>query len=89
MHATPQRAYVREARERPLTLPERPAPVPVRAAVRAANVKAFRTGMIVSGLLMIAGGLLAAVGIENPRRRAEPADEAQHLAAASLGLANE
>ncbi|MGI9098565.1 MAG: MFS transporter [Solirubrobacteraceae bacterium] len=82
-------AYVREARERPLTLPERPAPVPVRAAVRAANVKAFRTGMIVSGLLMIAGGLLAAVGIENPRRRAEPADEAQHLAAASLGLTNE
>jgi hypothetical protein len=27
--------------------------------------------MIVSGLLMIAGGLIAAVGIENPRRRVE------------------
>ena len=33
---------------------------------------AFRTGMIVSALLMIGGGLLAAAGIENPRRD-EPA----------------
>jgi hypothetical protein len=39
----------------------------VRDAVQAANVEAFRTGMIVSGLLMIAGGLIAAIGIENPR----------------------
>jgi EmrB/QacA subfamily drug resistance transporter len=65
------RAYVRDARERPLALPGGDAPGAVRAAVLAANVEAFRTGMMVSGLLMIAGGLIAAVGIENPRRRVE------------------
>lgn len=32
--------------------------------------------MTVAGLLMIAGAIIVAVGIENPRR-AEPADEAQ------------
>jgi hypothetical protein len=76
------RAYVRDARERPLTLPDGAAPGPVRATVRAANVDAFRTGMIVAGLLVIAGGLIAVVGIENPRR-ARAADEAQPVAAAS------
>jgi EmrB/QacA subfamily drug resistance transporter len=78
------RAYVRDARERPLTLPDGRAPAPVRAAVRAANVDAFRTGMIVSGMLMIAGGLVAAVGIENPRRRVE-ATGAEAGAAAAAG----
>jgi EmrB/QacA subfamily drug resistance transporter len=77
------RAYVREARARPLSLPDRAAPAPVRAAVTTAEVEAFRRGMIVAGLLMIAGGLIAAAGIENPRRRAEPADEAQPALAAS------
>jgi EmrB/QacA subfamily drug resistance transporter len=77
------RAYVDEARERPLAVPDRAAPGPVRDAVRDAGVHAFRSGMIVSGALMIAGGLIAAVGIENPRRRAEPADEAQLAPAAS------
>jgi hypothetical protein len=36
--------------------------------VREANVAAFHRGMIVSGLLMIAGGLIAAAGIVNPPR---------------------
>jgi EmrB/QacA subfamily drug resistance transporter len=76
------RAYVREAHERPLTLPGGAAPAAVRDAVRTANVEAFRTGMIVGGLLMIAGGLIAAVGIENPRRAAA-ADEARPVPAAS------
>jgi hypothetical protein len=75
------RAYVRDARERPLTLPSGAAPQSVREAVRAANVEAFRTGMIVAGLLMIAGGLIAAVGIENPRR-AGAADGARPVPAA-------
>jgi EmrB/QacA subfamily drug resistance transporter len=61
------RAYVRAARERPLTVPlGRVAPA-VRAEVRAASVSAFRSGMVVSALLMIAGAVLAAAGIENPR----------------------
>jgi EmrB/QacA subfamily drug resistance transporter len=71
------RAFVVAARARPLAPSDGTAPAPVRAAVRAANVEAFRSGMIVAGLLMIAGGLIAAVGIENPRRRPAPADEAQ------------
>ena len=63
-----EQAYVREARERPLTAPSRAqvAP-PLRGTVREAGVSAFRTGMVVSALLMIAGGLLAAAGIQNPR----------------------
>ena len=62
------RAYVDEARERPLTVPGGAVPARTRAAVRAANVSAFHRGMVVSGLLMIAGGLIAAVGIANPPR---------------------
>ncbi len=62
------RAYVEQARERPLTVPDAPVAPRVRATVRAANVDAFHTGLVAAGLLMIAGGLIAAVGIENPRR---------------------
>jgi EmrB/QacA subfamily drug resistance transporter len=61
------RVYVRDASERPLTLPDGNANDEVRAQVQAASVDAFRSGMIVSGLLMIAGGVIAAVGIQNPR----------------------
>jgi hypothetical protein len=67
------RAYVDEARERPLTIPEGPVAERARVAVRNANVAAFHRGMVVSGLLMIAGGLIAAIGIANPPRvEAEP-----------------
>ena len=62
------RAYVDEARERPLTVPDGAVAARTRAAVREASVTAFHRGMIVSGLLMIAGGLIAAVGIANPPR---------------------
>jgi hypothetical protein len=62
------RAYLDEAHERPLTVPETAAGDRARAAVREANVAAFHRGMIVSGLLMIAGGLIAAAGIANPPR---------------------
>jgi EmrB/QacA subfamily drug resistance transporter len=62
------RAYVDAARESPLTVPAGAVATSTRAAVRAANVTAFHRGMIVAGLLMIAGGLIAAVGIANPPR---------------------
>jgi EmrB/QacA subfamily drug resistance transporter len=62
------RAYVDKARERPLAVPDSRADPRARAAVRAADVKAFHAGMIVAGLLMICGGLIAAAGIENPAR---------------------
>ena len=68
-------AYVREARSRPLTVPERRVDPRVRASVREAGVDAFRASMIVSGLLMIGGGILAFAGIENPRREDLPAAE--------------
>jgi len=73
---TAVRAYVDEARERPLTVPDGRIDARTRDAVREANVDAFHDGMIVAGLLMIAGGLTALVGIENPRpaeREARPA----------------
>jgi hypothetical protein len=62
------RAYVDAARERPLAVPGAAASVATRTAVRAANVAAFHRGMVVSGLLMLAGGLIAGVGIANPPR---------------------
>ena len=70
------RAYVDEARERTLTLPDRRVNARTRRLVREANVEAFHRGMIVAGLLMIAGGVIALLGIENPRRdelEAQPA----------------
>ena len=66
--AAETRAYLDEARERPLTVPRGRIDAGTRLAVREANVAAFHRGMIVSGLLMIAGGLIAAAGIANPPR---------------------
>lgn len=74
------RAYVEEAGERPLTLPAGGTGGAARQVVISANVEAFHTGMIVSGLLMIAGGLLALAGIENPRREELPAAPAAGVA---------
>jgi hypothetical protein len=62
------RRYVDEARTRPLAVPRATVAPSTRVAVREASVSAFHRGMIVSGLLMIAGGLIAAVGIANPPR---------------------
>lgn len=70
------RAYVDDARERPLTVPDGRVDARVRAAVRDAGVDAFRAGMVVSALLMFGGGVLAAAGIQNPRRT-EPAPAEQ------------
>jgi len=79
------RAYVDEARERPLAVPAERIDAATRAAVREANLEAFHRGMIVAGLLMIAGGLIAFAGIENPRREELPAQPA--VAAAGAGPA--
>jgi len=76
------RAYVEEARQRPLTLPRRAVSPSTRAQAQEANLDAFRTAMIVAGGLMVAGGLIALVGIENPRRDTLPAVEEARAAAA-------
>jgi len=72
------RAYVAQAEQHPLTLPGREVSQSTRVAAREADVQAFRLAMIVAGALMIAGAVIAGIGIQNPRRtEAEPvADEA-------------
>jgi hypothetical protein len=74
------RAYLREAVQRPLTVPRGTIAPRVRADVLAAGVHAFRSGMVVAALLMIAGGILAAIGIEN-RRTSDPGPSPQPASA--------
>jgi hypothetical protein len=73
------RAAVTEAKERSLaTTPadrlsgaEREQ---VRSALSESSTAAFHVGVGIGGLLMIAGGLVALVGIENPRRAVRSAE---------------
>ena len=41
---------------------------PLTAGAPDASAAAFHLGMLIAGLLMIAGGIFAGIGIENPRR---------------------
>jgi MFS family permease len=65
---------VADAKDRPLAV-ARPnnVPAPERArietATRDASVDSFHLGMGISAVIVIAGGLIAAVGVENPRRK--------------------
>ena len=76
---TPQnRAAVASLRNKPLVVnassvaaPQRPV---VHTALVNASVYAFRIGIGISGTLAIVGGLIALVGIQNPRRRVPCAD---------------
>jgi EmrB/QacA subfamily drug resistance transporter len=57
-----------------------------RAAETGASVHAFRAGMLVSALLVAIGGVLALLGIQNPRRREPeptPAEAVRHPCAAA------
>ena len=66
---TRERGTVATARSRPLA--SAPAHLSAQGsdALQAASVDGFRAGMIAAGALAILGGLISAVGIENPRRR--------------------
>jgi EmrB/QacA subfamily drug resistance transporter len=44
---------------------------PLTSEAPEASAAAFHLGMLISGLLMIAGGVFAGFGIENPKRKAE------------------
>jgi EmrB/QacA subfamily drug resistance transporter len=44
---------------------------PLTAAAPAASTAAFHLGVAIAGLLMIAGGMFAGIGIENPKRHRE------------------
>ncbi len=68
---------VSEAKARPLAVPgtARLGPAEasrVRSASVGASTSAFHLGVLIAGLLMVAGGVAAGIGIENPRRRLGP-----------------
>jgi EmrB/QacA subfamily drug resistance transporter len=68
------RSAVEEAKEKPLGAPPTGDLAPaqadqIAAAVTEANESSFHLGMGIAGGLMIIGGLVAAVGIQNPKRR--------------------
>jgi len=68
------RAAVADAKDRPLAVasPDDAAPAErqaLEAASREASVDAFHVGMGIAAVITISGGLVAAAGIENPRRR--------------------
>jgi len=73
------RAAIEAAKANPLIQPQLAGAPPaereqVSAAVTDASVSSFRLGMGVSAALVIAGGLLGAAGIRNPRRRVAASD---------------
>jgi EmrB/QacA subfamily drug resistance transporter len=70
-----QRA-VDNAKKQPLAVPSTRQLPPsqalrVETAAADASTSAFHLGVLIAGLLMIAGGIFAGVGIENPRRKVE------------------
>jgi hypothetical protein len=67
---------ISEAKKQPLAVPATKRLPPasaarVRTASSDASTSAFHLGILIAGLLMIAGGVVAGFGIENPRRRVE------------------
>jgi hypothetical protein len=69
----PARAAIVRAHDRPLVIDTSGVPAPERTVVRHAlvdaSVHAFRLGMLIGALLAAFGGVIALVGIENPRRK--------------------
>ena len=69
---------VTRARTKPLVISTSGVPAGERAEVRAALVDssthAFRLGMVIGALLVALGGLVALIGIENPRRKVAAQD---------------
>jgi EmrB/QacA subfamily drug resistance transporter len=68
---------VADAKAKPLAIPEAedlsaPEAARIEAAATDASTSAFHLGVLIAGLLMVAGGLASAVGIVNPPRRPPP-----------------
>jgi EmrB/QacA subfamily drug resistance transporter len=72
----PAARAVEEAKEKPLAVPATDG-LPSAEASRIeeasadASASAFHLSMLIGGLLMILGGVIAGIGIENPKRRVE------------------
>ena len=69
-------AAVAEAKEKPLAVPGTDGIPPaeadrVTAAAADASTASFHLGIGIAGVLMIIGGIVAGLGVENPRRRVE------------------
>ncbi len=58
---------------------------PLTAKAPAASTAAFHLGVLIAGLLMIAGGVFAGFGIENPRREVEAVPSRGSAAAGECG----
>jgi len=58
---------------------------PLTAAAAAASTSAFHLGIVIAGVLMIAGGIASGVGIENPRRRVRAVPAGGNAAAGECG----
>jgi EmrB/QacA subfamily drug resistance transporter len=81
---------IAEAKKQPLAVPSiRRLPPAAGARVRTASsdasTSAFHLGVLIAGLLMIAGGIVAGFGIENPRRRVEAVASRGSAAAGECG----
>jgi hypothetical protein len=67
-------AAVDEAKEKPLAVPDTPG-IPSAEADRVvqaaaeASTSSFRLGLGIAGILMILGGIVAGLGVQNPRRK--------------------
>ncbi len=58
---------------------------PLTADAPGASTSAFHLGVLIAGLLMILGGVVSGVGIENPRRRVEAVPAGGAAAAGECG----
>jgi EmrB/QacA subfamily drug resistance transporter len=78
------------AKEKPLAVPETNG-VPaaegdrVTQAAEDASTSSFRLGIGIAGILMILGGIVAGLGVENPRRRVEAVPSRGTAAAGECG----
>jgi hypothetical protein len=86
----PVAASIAEAKEKPLAVPETgglppPQAERIEAAAADASTSSFHLGILIGGILMIAGGIVAGLGIENPRRRVEAVPTRGAAAAGECG----
>jgi predicted MFS family arabinose efflux permease len=76
--SAPAQVAIARARAKPLVVSTAGVPPTDRATVHAAlldsSVHAFRLGMLIAALLAALGGVVALLGIENPRRKVACAD---------------
>ncbi len=81
---------IADAKEQPLAVPAteklpRGEAERVQTASVDASTSAFHLGVFIGGLLMIAGGIVAGLGIENPRRKVEAVPTRGSAAAGECG----